>query len=47
MDSKELLILVATMTGTALMAAEDIAEYCNDNDINTTITEMDNANINI
>ena len=47
MDSKELLILVATMTGTALMVAEDIAEYCNDNDINTTITEMDNANINI
>ena len=38
MDSKELLILVATMTGTALMAAEDIAEYCNDNDINTTYT---------
>ena len=27
------------------MVAEDIAEYCNDNDINTTITEMENANI--
>ena len=27
MDSEKLLILVATMTGTALMAAEDIAEH--------------------
>ena len=35
-------IFVATMTGTALMVAEDISEFCNDNDINTTIIEMDN-----
>jgi len=47
MNSKELLILVATMTGTALMAAEDIAEYCNENNIDTTITEMDNTKINV
>ena len=47
MDSKGLLILVATMTGTALMAAEDIAEYCNENDIDTTITEIDNTKINV
>ena len=41
-----ILILVATMTGTALMAAEDIADYCNNNDIKTRILEMDNININ-
>ena len=47
MDSEKLLILVATMTGTALMAAEDIAEYCSENNIETNIIEIDNAEINI
>jgi MioC protein len=47
MEPKELLILVATMTGTALMAAEDIADYCAENNIKTNISEMDNADINI
>ena len=42
MDSEKLLILVATMTGTALMAAEDIAEYCSENNIKTNIIEIDN-----
>ena len=41
-----ILILVATMTGTALMVADDIADYCNNNDIETRILEMDNININ-
>lgn len=40
-----ILILVATMTGTALMAAEDIADYCNNNNIKTRILEMDNIDI--
>ena len=35
-------IFVATMTGTALMVAEDISEFCNDNNVETTIIEMDN-----
>ena len=35
-------IFVATMTGTALMVADDIAEFCNKNNIKTNITEMDN-----
>ena len=35
-------IFVATMTGTALMVADDIAEFCNNNNIKTNITEMDN-----
>ena len=45
MSSNNLLILVATMTGTALMAAEDIAEYCESNEINTKVLEMDNLDI--
>tara|TARA_B100001063_G_C16506508_1_gene424641 strand:+ start:61 stop:528 length:468 start_codon:yes stop_codon:yes gene_type:complete len=45
MSSNNLLILVATMTGTALMAAEDIAEYCENNDIKTIIHEMDDLQI--
>ncbi|MDG2000236.1 MAG: flavodoxin domain-containing protein [Alphaproteobacteria bacterium] len=47
MESKKLLILVATMTGTALMAAEDIAEYCSENDIETKIIEIDNTDIKV
>ena len=47
MSSKKLLILVATMTGTTLMAAEDIAENCNKNGIETKILEMDNIEINV
>ena len=35
-------IYVATMTGTALMVADDIADFCSNNNINTNITEMDN-----
>jgi len=35
-------IFVATMTGTALMVAEDISEFCNDKGINTKVIEMDN-----
>ena len=31
-------IFVATMTGTALMVADDIAEFCNKNNIKTNIT---------
>jgi MioC protein len=47
MSSNNILILVATMTGTALMAAEDIAEYCEKNNLKTRIHEMDNLEINI
>jgi MioC protein len=47
MGSEKLLILVATMTGTALMAAEDIAEYCNENNIETNIIEINNIEINV
>lgn len=47
MESEKLLILVATMTGTALMAAEDIAEYCSENDIETKIIEIDNTDIKV
>mgnify|MGYP000847662972 FL=1 len=47
MDSEKLLILVATMTGTALMAAEDIAEYCSENNIKTNIIEIDNIETNV
>jgi len=47
MKSEKLLILVATMTGTALMAAEDIAEYCNENNLDTDIIEIDNADIDV
>ena len=43
MSSNNLLILVATMTGTALMAAEDIAEYCENNEINTKVHELING----
>ena len=45
-STNNILILVATMTGTALMVAEDVANYCNNNDIETRILEMDNININ-
>jgi MioC protein len=45
-STNNILILVATMTGTALMVAEDVADYCNNNDIETRILEMDNININ-
>ena len=45
-STNNILILVATMTGTALMVAEDIADYCNNNNIETRILEMDNININ-
>jgi MioC protein len=47
MESEKLLILVATMTGTALMAAEDIAEYCSENNIETKIIEIDNTDIKV
>ena len=47
MKTKDILILVATMTGTALIAAEDIADFCNENDIKTKILEMDNIDINV
>jgi len=47
MNSEKLLILVATMTGTALMAAEDIAEYCNEINLDTDIIEIDNSDLDI
>jgi len=47
MNTKDILILVATMTGTALMTAEDIADFCNENHIKTKILEMDNIDINV
>ena len=34
-------IYVATMTGTALMVADDIVEYCSEKNISAIITEMD------
>ena len=39
---KNLNIYVATMTGTALMVADEIEEFCKNNDLNTKIHEMDN-----
>ncbi len=38
-------ILVATMTGTALMVAEDIGEFCKENNINISIDEMENLDL--
>ncbi len=40
--SKNLNILVASMTGTALIVADEIAEICDSNNIKAKITEMDN-----
>ena len=34
-------IYVATMTGTALMVADDIVDFCKEKNITATITEMD------
>jgi len=45
MALKHLNIFVATMTGTALMVAEDISDFCNDNGVNTNVLEMDNLEI--
>ena len=39
--TKNLNIYVATMTGTALMVADEIEEFCKNNDLNTKIHEMD------
>ena len=39
-------ILVATMTGTALMVAEDIGDFCKANKINISINEMEEFNLN-
>ena len=44
--SRNLNICVATMTGTALMVAEDIADFCKENDVITNIIEMENLTIN-
>ena len=44
--SRYLNISVATMTGTALMVAEDIADFCKDNDVTANIIEMENLTIN-
>lgn len=38
-------ICVATMTGTALMVAEDIADFCRDNDVIANIIEMENLTV--
>ena len=40
--TKNLNIYVATMTGTALMVADEIEEFCKNKDLNTKIHEMDN-----
>ena len=39
--TKNLNIYVATMTGTALMVADEIEEFCKNNDLNTITYEMD------
>ena len=39
--TKNLNIYVATMTGTALMVADEIEEFCKNNDLNTKTYEMD------
>ena len=39
--TKNLNIYVATMTGTALMVADEIEEFCKTEGINTNIVEMD------
>ena len=39
---KNLDIFVATMTGTALMVADEIVEVCNEQNVQAKITEMDN-----
>ncbi len=45
MALKHLNIFVATMTGTALMVAEDISDFCSDNNIDARVKEMDNLRI--
>ena len=39
--TKNLNIYVATMTGTALMVADEIEDFCKTEGINTNIVEMD------
>ncbi len=47
MENKKLTILVASMTGNALIAAEEIQSFCEEKDINAKIEELDNASINV
>lgn len=47
MSSKEINILVASMTGNALMSAEEIAEYCKSQNINAYIEEIEHTDISI
>ena len=42
---KNIIILVASMTGNALMCAEEIAEFCENNNIYAKIEELEYSDI--